>query len=141
MLTSDSAIVTLSRRVAVVIAVAALFFVPPIVRATSRIKSPAPLRLNRGFETPPSKADAVSANGLPGCFSAQARTAATRPTVTVQPAVARTADQRLPDPARPAGAHAPLTSRVTAVAVSRICCVSRHSANSFAIEGIGIVNS
>ena len=60
MLTSDSAIVMFSRRVAAVAALAALFFVPPIVRATSTIKSHAPLRLNRGFETPPSKADAVS---------------------------------------------------------------------------------
>jgi hypothetical protein len=49
------------RRIAVVVvAVAALLFVPPVVRATSTIKSSAPLRLNRGFETPPSKADVVT---------------------------------------------------------------------------------
>jgi hypothetical protein len=60
MLTSASAVLFASRRVAAVLAVAALFFVPPIVRATSTIKSPSPLRLNRGFETPPSKADVVS---------------------------------------------------------------------------------
>jgi hypothetical protein len=102
MLTSDSAIVTLSRRVAVVIAVAALFFVPPIVRATSRIKSPAPLRLNRGFETPPSKADAVSS-------LEQASQAASAPRLEplrlgqlsfVQPAVARTPTNGSADPQR-----------------------------------------
>jgi hypothetical protein len=59
MWTSASAIVIRSRLIAVVVTVVALFFVPPIVRATSTLKSSAPLRLNRGFETPPPKADAV----------------------------------------------------------------------------------
>jgi hypothetical protein len=59
MLTGAASIVTCGRRIGVVVAVAALFIAPPLVRATSTIKSSSPLRLNRGFETPPSKADAV----------------------------------------------------------------------------------
>lgn len=54
-----STVVSPRCRLGVLIAVAALLIVPPIVRATATMKSPSPLRLNRGFETPPSKADAV----------------------------------------------------------------------------------
>jgi hypothetical protein len=54
-------IVTRSRRHSVLfVVIAALFVVPPIVRATARIKSSSPIRLNRGFETPPSKGDVVA---------------------------------------------------------------------------------
>jgi hypothetical protein len=61
MSTNASTVVIRGRRVGVLLVViAALFLVPPIVRATSSIKSSSPIRLNRGFETPPSKADAAT---------------------------------------------------------------------------------
>jgi hypothetical protein len=49
-------VVTRRRQVGIVVIIAALFVVPPIVRATSPVGSSSPIRLNRGFETPPVKA-------------------------------------------------------------------------------------
>jgi hypothetical protein len=61
MSTNVSAITTRRRRIGVLsIVIAALFVVPPIVRATATIKSSSPIRLNRGFETPPAKGDVMS---------------------------------------------------------------------------------
>ena len=61
MSTNASTVVIRGPRVGVlVVVIAALLVVPPIVRATSTIKSSSPIRLNRGFETPPSKGDAAT---------------------------------------------------------------------------------
>jgi hypothetical protein len=101
MLTSTSAAVIFSRRVAVVVAVAALFFVPPIVRATSTIKSPSPLRLNRGFETPPSKADVVGSLeqvAQPSALRLEPLRLSHLP--LLQPAVPHTPTDGSPDPQR-----------------------------------------
>jgi hypothetical protein len=59
MLTNTSTVTRRRRNSVLFFVIAALFVVPPIVRATATIKSSSPIRLNRGFETPPSKGDVV----------------------------------------------------------------------------------
>jgi hypothetical protein len=53
-------VVTRSRQAGIVVIIAALFVVPPIVRATFPIGASTPIRLNRGFETPPAKAGVLT---------------------------------------------------------------------------------
>ena len=60
MLTNTSTVTRRRRNSVLFFVIAALFVVPPIVRATATIKSSSPIRLNRGFETPPSKGDVVT---------------------------------------------------------------------------------
>ncbi len=60
-MSTHTSTVTRGRRTSVLfVVIAALLIVPPIVRATATIKSSSPIRLNRGFETPPSKGNVVT---------------------------------------------------------------------------------
>jgi hypothetical protein len=66
-------VVTRHRQVGIAVIVAALFIVPPFVRATFPIgSSSSPIRLTRGFETPPSKADVPSLEQVAGVISLRA---------------------------------------------------------------------
>jgi hypothetical protein len=58
MSTNTRNVVIRGRRTGVLfLVIATLFVLPPIVRATATIRSSSPIRLNRGFETPPTKGD------------------------------------------------------------------------------------
>lgn len=54
---SHFTVVTRYGRAALLVIVGALCVVPPLVRATFSGSSSSPIRLNRGFESPPTKGD------------------------------------------------------------------------------------
>src|SRR5689334_17103481 len=103
MLTNASTLTIRGRRIGVLITVAAILFVPAIVRATSTLRSVAPLRLNRGFETPPSKTVAVTSIEQ---ISEPASTATFEPTLVGRraappdPRASSTPSEHSPDPQR-----------------------------------------
>lgn len=93
-------VVTRSRQAGIVVIIAALFVVPPIVRATSRVGSSSPIRLNRGFETPPAKADVLTSLEqvavLTPLHIPEAPLGARRPSRFVEPTLVAQCD-RVPD--------------------------------------------
>ena len=95
-------VVTRSRQVSILVIIAALLVVPPIVRATSPIGASSPIRLNRGFETPPAKAVVPSIEQVGVLVSLHAPEmppAVRRSSHLVEPRIVGQAD-RAPDPER-----------------------------------------
>jgi hypothetical protein len=60
MSTNTSTVTRGYRNSVLFVVIAGLLVVPPIVRATATITSSSPIRLNRGFETAPSKGNVVT---------------------------------------------------------------------------------
>ena len=103
------------------VVIAALFVVPPIVRATATIKSSSPIRLNRGFETPPSKGDVMMSperhrpRGDARAGTAARRAALVAATTSAPSRAIRSLSRSAARSTRP---HSSLTVRVAAVAVT-----------------------